>query len=150
MSQLIAPLSGEVTETNDALDGSESTVNDDPYGEGWLVKVRMSDPSELDSLMDAAAYSSYVGLAVSFTSLTDADRAAMLAAIGIDSIDELFAEIPEAVRLGRPLDIGPALSEAELSAHMAELAARNVDVGRELSFLGRRHATTTTCRPWWT
>jgi glycine cleavage system H protein len=60
VSQLIAPLSGEVTETNDALDGSESTVNDDPYGEGWLVKVRMSDPSELDSLMDAAGYSSYV------------------------------------------------------------------------------------------
>ena len=134
--QLIAPLSGEVTEINDALEGSESTVNDDPYGEGWLVKVRMSDPSELDSLMDAAAYSSYVGLAVSFTSLTDADRAAMLAAIGVDSIEELFAEIPEAVRLGRPLDIGPALSESELSAHMAELAARNVDVGRELSFLG--------------
>ena len=61
VSQLIAPLSGEVTETNDALDGSENTVNDDPYGEGWLVKVRMSDPSELDSLMDAAGYSSYVG-----------------------------------------------------------------------------------------
>ena len=56
VSQLIAPLSGAVTETNDALDGSENTVNDDPYGEGWLVKVRMSDPSELDSLMDAAAY----------------------------------------------------------------------------------------------
>ena len=61
VSQLIAPLSGEVTETNGALDGSENTVNDDPYGEGWLVKVRMSDPSELDSLMDAAGYSSYVG-----------------------------------------------------------------------------------------
>jgi glycine cleavage system H protein len=61
VSQLIAPLSGEVSETNGALDGSESTVNDDPYGEGWLVKVRMSDPSELDSLMDAAGYSSYVG-----------------------------------------------------------------------------------------
>ena len=41
---------------NDALDGNESTVNDDPYGEGWLIKVRMSDPSELDSLLDAAAY----------------------------------------------------------------------------------------------
>ncbi len=61
VSQLVAPLSGEVTETNGALDGSENTVNDDPYGEGWLVKVRMSDPSELDSLMDAAGYSSYVG-----------------------------------------------------------------------------------------
>ena len=60
VSQLIAPLSGEVTETNDALEGSESTVNDDPYGDGWLIKVRISDPSELDSLMDANAYSSYV------------------------------------------------------------------------------------------
>ena len=44
MSQLIAPLSGEVTETNDALDGNENTVNDDPYGEGWLVKVRIRIP----------------------------------------------------------------------------------------------------------
>ena len=60
VSTLIAPLSGEVIETNNALEGNESTVNDDPYGEGWLVKVRMSEPSELDSLMDAAAYSSYV------------------------------------------------------------------------------------------
>jgi glycine cleavage system H protein len=60
VSQLVAPLTGEVTETNDALQGSESTVNDDPYGEGWLVKVRLSDPSELDSLMDAAAYRAYV------------------------------------------------------------------------------------------
>jgi glycine cleavage system H protein len=60
VSQLIAPLSGEVTETNDALEGSESTVNDDPYGDGWLIKVRLSDTSELDSLMDADAYRSYV------------------------------------------------------------------------------------------
>ena len=61
VSTLVAPLSGEVTEVNDALEGSESTVNDDPYGEGWLVKVRMGDSAELDSLMDAAGYSSYVG-----------------------------------------------------------------------------------------
>jgi glycine cleavage system H protein len=60
VSQLIAPLSGELTHANDALDGSESTVNDDPYGDGWLVKVRLSDPSELDSLMDAAAYQAYL------------------------------------------------------------------------------------------
>ena len=56
VSGLVAPLSGEVVEVNEALDGSESTINDDPYGAGWLVKVRMSDQSELDSLMDAAAY----------------------------------------------------------------------------------------------
>ena len=60
VSQLIAPLSGELTEANNALDGSESTVNDDPYGDGWLVKVRLSDPSEVDSLMDAAAYQAYL------------------------------------------------------------------------------------------
>ena len=44
VSGLVAPLSGEVAAVNDALDGSESTINDDPYGEGWLIKVRMSDP----------------------------------------------------------------------------------------------------------
>ena len=60
VSTLVAPLSGEVTEVNEALEGSESTVNDDPYGEGWLVKVRMTDTSELDTLMDAAAYQAYV------------------------------------------------------------------------------------------
>jgi glycine dehydrogenase subunit 1 len=73
---------------------------------------------------------------VTFTSLTDADRAAMLAAIGVESIEQLFGDIPAAVRLDRPLDIGPALSESELHDHMAALAARNVDVNRELSFLG--------------
>jgi glycine cleavage system H protein len=56
VSALVAPLSGEVVEVNAALDGNESTVNDDPYGAGWLVKVRMSDPAELDALMDAGAY----------------------------------------------------------------------------------------------
>ena len=56
VSGLVAPISGEVVEVNESLDGNESTINDDPYGEGWLVKVRMSNPSEVDALMDAAAY----------------------------------------------------------------------------------------------
>ena len=56
VSGLVAPISGEVVEVNESLDGNESTINDDPYGEGWLVKVRMSDPSEVDALMDAVAY----------------------------------------------------------------------------------------------
>jgi glycine cleavage system H protein len=60
VSQLVAPLSGEVVEVNEALEGSENTVNDDPYGEGWLVKVRVSDPSEIDTLMDADAYQAYL------------------------------------------------------------------------------------------
>ena len=56
VSTLIAPLSGEVIETNDALDGNESTVNDDPYGEGWLIKVRLSDSAQTETLMDASEY----------------------------------------------------------------------------------------------
>ncbi len=56
VSDVIAPLSGEVIEVNEALEGSPETINEDPYGAGWLVKVKLSDPSELDSLMDADAY----------------------------------------------------------------------------------------------
>jgi glycine dehydrogenase subunit 1 len=73
---------------------------------------------------------------MSFLSLTEQDREQMLEAIGIDSVDELFAQIPPAVRLGRSLDLEPALSEPELVAHLAELASRNGDTGREISFLG--------------
>ena len=56
VSDLIAPLSGEVVEVNQALVDAPETINEDPYGGGWLVKIRLSDPSEVDSLMDAAAY----------------------------------------------------------------------------------------------
>jgi len=73
---------------------------------------------------------------VSYLSLTDADRDAMLAEIGIDSVEELFADIPGGVRFGRDLDLEPPLSEPELQRHLEELAARNVDSTRELSFLG--------------
>jgi glycine dehydrogenase subunit 1 len=73
---------------------------------------------------------------VSFLSLTEQDRGQMLETIGVGSIDELFEQIPEGVRLGRALDLEPALSEPELVAHLTELASRNVDTGREVSFLG--------------
>jgi glycine dehydrogenase subunit 1 len=73
---------------------------------------------------------------VTFTALTDADRDAMLAAVGVGSIEELFRDIPDDVRLDRELDIEPALTEAELMAHLGELAARNADAGREILFLG--------------
>src|SRR3989440_7401503 len=73
---------------------------------------------------------------MSFLSLTEQDREQMLETIGIDSVDELFAQIPPAVRLGRTLDLEPALSEPELVAHLGELASRNNDTGREASFLG--------------
>jgi len=73
---------------------------------------------------------------VSFLSLTADDRDAMLAAIGVDTVGELFRDIPEAVRFGRELALEPPLSEPELVAHLESLAARNTPVGGELSFLG--------------
>jgi glycine dehydrogenase subunit 1 len=69
-------------------------------------------------------------------SLTDADRESMLETIGVGSVDELFRDIPADVRLDRRLELEPALTEPELARHLAELAARNVDTTRELSFLG--------------
>ncbi len=60
VSDVIAPLSGEITEVNEALTSSPEIVNADPYGDGWLVKIRLSDPSEVDALMDAAAYEQHV------------------------------------------------------------------------------------------
>ena len=56
VSDVIAPLSGEIVEVNSALGDKPEQINEDPYGEGWMVKVKLSDPSEADSLMDAAAY----------------------------------------------------------------------------------------------
>jgi glycine cleavage system H protein len=56
VSDVIAPLSGEIVEVNEALSENPATINEEPYDGGWLVKVRMSDPSERDTLMDAAAY----------------------------------------------------------------------------------------------
>jgi glycine dehydrogenase subunit 1 len=73
---------------------------------------------------------------MSFLSLTDADREAMLATIGVGSLEELFRDIPERVRFRGELDLEPALSEPELVAHLTELAERNVGSGDELSFLG--------------
>ena len=56
VSDLIAPLSGEVLEVNQKVIDAPETVNEDPYGDGWLVRIRMSDPSEADSLLDIDGY----------------------------------------------------------------------------------------------
>ena len=61
VSDVVAPLSGEIVEVNAALADTPDAINDDPYGEGWLVKVRIADPAERDALMDAAAYSASIG-----------------------------------------------------------------------------------------
>jgi len=58
VSDVFAPLSGEIVEVNEALSDTPETINDDPYGEGWMVKVRLSDEAEKESLMDQAAYTS--------------------------------------------------------------------------------------------
>jgi glycine dehydrogenase subunit 1 len=73
---------------------------------------------------------------VSYLALTEADREAMLETIGVSSVEELFADLPAGVRLGRELELPPALSEQELTAYFESLAAENAHVGAELSFLG--------------
>ena len=60
VSDLIAPLSGEVVEVNRKVVDAPETVNDDPYGQGWLIRIRLSDPSEVDSLLDADSYKQVV------------------------------------------------------------------------------------------
>jgi glycine cleavage system H protein len=58
VSDVIAPLSGEIVDVNGALADTPEKINEDPYGEGWMVKVKLSDPSERESLLDAATYTS--------------------------------------------------------------------------------------------
>jgi glycine cleavage system H protein len=60
VSDVIAPLSGEIVAVNERAASEPELINDDPYGEGWLVRIRMSDPAEVDALMDVAAYTAHV------------------------------------------------------------------------------------------
>jgi len=61
VSELYAPVSGVVTERNDALDGTPELLNADPYGDGWMVKVRPADPTSADALLDAGGYGAIAG-----------------------------------------------------------------------------------------
>jgi glycine cleavage system H protein len=61
VSEVVAPLSGEVVAVNAALADSPNAINDDPYGEGWLVRISLSDPQERTALLDAATYSATLG-----------------------------------------------------------------------------------------
>ncbi len=60
VSDVIAPLSGEILEVNEKAVDEPETINDDPYGEGWLVRIRLSDPSEVDDLLDVEGYKAVV------------------------------------------------------------------------------------------
>lgn len=61
VSDLFMPVSGEIIEFNDSLEDEPEKVNDDPYGKGWMIKVKLSDPSEVDGLLSADAYKEVVG-----------------------------------------------------------------------------------------
>ena len=61
VSDLFMPVSGEVMEINPAIEERPEVVNEDPYGEGWMIKIRMSDPSEADALLDVDAYKEAIG-----------------------------------------------------------------------------------------
>lgn len=61
VSDLYAPLAGEVTEVNAALDADPAAVNRAPYADGWMIRLKLDDPAQFDSLMDAAAYRSHIG-----------------------------------------------------------------------------------------
>jgi len=61
VADVLAPLSGEIVAVNDALQSNPASINEDPYGEGWLVRIRLADPSERDALMDSQTYSASLG-----------------------------------------------------------------------------------------
>lgn len=61
VSDLFLPVTGEIIEFNEALEDEPEKVNTDPYGEGWMIKIKMSDSSQLDSLLDAEAYKALIG-----------------------------------------------------------------------------------------
>ncbi len=60
VSELYAPVTGEIIEVNEALDDTPETVNQDPHGAGWMIKVRLGDPAEVGALLDAAAYDAFL------------------------------------------------------------------------------------------
>ena len=61
VSDLMLPVGGEVLEFNEALNDNPGIINTDPYNEGWIVKIKMTNPAEADALMDAAAYEAFIG-----------------------------------------------------------------------------------------
>lgn len=63
VSDLYSPVSGKIAEVNDKLSSAPETINSDPYGEGWIVKMELADPSELENLMDATAYKEFLATA---------------------------------------------------------------------------------------
>ncbi len=135
VSDVIAPLSGEIVEVNMALADETEPINEDPYGDGWMVKVKLSDPAEVDGLLHRDAYVS-TPVVSGYTAVTPEDLEVMLGAIGVESIEQLFDGIPAALRLKRDIDLPPGEPEQAVYAELRRLAARNVSAETELCFLG--------------
>src|SRR5581483_5035383 len=159
VSDVYAPVSGSVLEINDVLPDNPETINDDPYGDGWMIRVELSDPDDLKDLMDADEYAEYVAQqkeendeededdeeedeeeksrrAMRYTPHTPADRDHMLRAIGVDAVEALYRHIPAPLRARARIDLPPGLTELAVRRRLAALAARNAAAGDWSLFLG--------------
>ena len=95
VSDLYAPISGEVVEVNEALRDNPELLNTSPFGDGWIAKVKLADPAELDALLDAAGLRGADRRLMAYSPHTEADHRRMLArSSGSASIEDLFADIP--------------------------------------------------------
>ena len=126
VSDIYSPVSGEVIEINTALATAPEKLNESPHGDGWMVKIRLSVPAEIQGLLSAADYEKVRrrggiralspgpirSCAIYRSPISSGARC--LQALGVDSLDALFAHLPEEVRLNRPLEIPPGKSEYEI------------------------------------
>src|SRR4029079_1488006 len=141
VSGIVAPLSGTVVEVNQAVIDTPELVNDDPYGQGWLIRVQLSNPAELDELLDAEGYATHLK-GLQMARLIDLERSVpcsrrhigpspedqerMLALLGHASLDDLArAAVPSSILLGSDLDLPGALPEIDVLAELRELGHRN-------------------------
>ena len=140
VSDIIAPASGEVLAVNDAVRDAPETVNGDPYGAGWLIRVRLADPAELDFAHGRRGLPRVPGGAVSSAYLSSPPTTGRgcWQAIGGPDVDELFADIPEAIRMRRPLDLPAALGEMEVAELLSASPRATPSQDGEVSFLGCR------------
>ena len=135
VSEIFAPVSGVVVEVNGALGEHPEAVNKDAHG-SWLVVLKLSNPAEVGELLDAARVHRAGQVTHRYIPNTDQDVRSMLDAIGVGSVDDLFAPVPERVRLKGDLKLPPAMGEPDLMVHLEELAARNTDPSKSAVFLG--------------
>ena len=144
VSDVIAPLSGEVTAVNEAVSETPELINEDPYDAGWLVKVRLTAPDEKDSLLDVSAYKAQLELGEEDPAVIALHVGDRLATARRCSRDRRAAPsrscsrtCPSGVRLGRPLELPDGKPEAEvLRPRSPALAAQNAHADAEVSFLG--------------